>query len=280
MQSSDVVFFEWASQLLAAATHLPKTCGIVTRLHRYEMYQWIDRIDWDVVDKVIFVSEAKRKEFLNHFPDQAPKTAVIYSAVDLDKFRPQPKTFRGDIGIICHLIPRKRVYDLILTFSELAQRRNDLHLHIAGGQDPSYLDYYHALRHVVRELALQDKVTFYGHVADTRNWYHRIDLLIASGYSEGLPAAPIEAMASGCYCLAHRWYGAEELLPEENLFYTDRQLQEKVLAYCSAPEGAKRRQREEMRAIACERFDISQTRSQIRQVIEEVGASRAWNAGA
>src|SRR5687767_8222597 len=47
MRHNDVVFFEWASGLLATASHLPKSCGIVTRLHRYELYQWADKINWN-----------------------------------------------------------------------------------------------------------------------------------------------------------------------------------------------------------------------------------------
>ena len=63
LQHNDVIFFEWASRLLAEASHMPKTCGIVTRLHRYEMYQWVDKINWANVDVIILVSEAKRAEF-------------------------------------------------------------------------------------------------------------------------------------------------------------------------------------------------------------------------
>ena len=87
MQPNDVVFFEWASELLALATHLPKTCGIVTRLHRYEMYQWVDRINWDAVDKIILVSQAKVKEFSARFPQQAHKVVMVYEAVSLDRFQ-------------------------------------------------------------------------------------------------------------------------------------------------------------------------------------------------
>ena len=47
MKANDVVFFEWASELLAVATHQKKVCGIVTRLHRYEMYEWANRINWE-----------------------------------------------------------------------------------------------------------------------------------------------------------------------------------------------------------------------------------------
>ena len=57
-----MVFFEWASVLLANATHLQKQSGIVTRLHRYEMYHSVEWVNWEAVDKIILVSQAK-KEF-------------------------------------------------------------------------------------------------------------------------------------------------------------------------------------------------------------------------
>ena len=125
LAANDVVFFEWASELLALASHLPKRCPIVTRLHRYELYQWADRINWDAVDRIILVSEAKRREFVARFPQQAQKIAVIPVGVDLQKFGYCDRAFDAgagsNIGILCHLAPRKRVYELILAFSELAQ---------------------------------------------------------------------------------------------------------------------------------------------------------------
>jgi glycosyltransferase involved in cell wall biosynthesis len=271
MRFNDVVFFEWASTLLATATHLPKTCGIVTRLHRYEMYRWVDKINWSSVDKVILVSQAKQQEFIKRFPDQANKTVMLPVSVSLDKYNIQAKTFTGNIGILSHLTPRKRVYDLVLTFYECIQENPNLHLHIAGGQQIGYEDYYHALHHIVAALNLQDKVTFHGHVTNTCDWYHQIDIFVSNSYSEGLQVAPMEAMASGCYCLSHRWDGAEELLPEENLYYTDSELKQKILTYCEYPEAEKQRQRARMRAIACEKFDIRQSIADIRKVIEEVG---------
>lgn len=273
MQANDVVFFEWASALLASATYLPKTCGIVTRLHRYEMYRWVNQINWEAVDKIIVVSHAKKRELIAKFPEQATKIVVSGPSTSLERFIPQPKTFNGDIGILCHLTPRKRIYDLILTFYELIQKRSDLHLHIAGGLDPAFQDYYNALHHIVADLKLQDKVTFYGNVTDPWNWYHKIDIFISNSYSEGLQVAPMEAMASGCYCLSHRWDGAEELLPNENLFYTSNELQEKILHYCAIPETQKQEQRSRMRVIACAQFDIEQTKLQIYQAIEEIAAN-------
>jgi glycosyltransferase involved in cell wall biosynthesis len=279
MQANDVVFFEWASELLVAATHLPKVCGIVTRLHRYEMYECADRVNWEAVDRIILVSQAKKREFVTRFPEQAAKIVVSTESISLEKFVHWPKTFNGDIGTLCQLIPRKRVYDLILTFYELTQRRSDLHLHIGGALDPAYQDYYNALRHIVEELELHDRVTFYGYVADPWNWYQNIDIFVSNSYSEGLQVSPMEAMASGCYCLSHRWDGAEELVSQENLYYTSAELQERILRYCEIPESEKQEQRARMRTIACDKFDINQTIAQVLQAVEEVAASRVYGSG-
>jgi glycosyltransferase involved in cell wall biosynthesis len=272
---NDVVFFEWASELLVAASHLPKVSGIVTRLHRYEMYQWVNRINWEAVDKIILVSHAKKKEFIAKFPTQADKIVVSGPSTSLEKFTPQPKTFNGDIGILCHLTPRKRVYDLILTFYELLQQKNNLHLHVAGGMDSAFEDYYYALQSLVVDLGIQEKVTFYGNVKDTWNWYHKVDIFISNSYSEGLQVAPMEAMASGCYCLAHHWRGAEELLPPKYLYYTDTELRDKILQYCKISDTEKLEQKKCMRTLAQENFDIKQTIKQVVGAVDEVAATIA-----
>jgi glycosyltransferase involved in cell wall biosynthesis len=270
MDAHDVVFFEWASELLLAATHLKKSCPIVTRLHRYEMYKWVDPINWTAVDKIILVSEAKRREFLSRFPEQAPKIVVIREAVSLDKFRPAPKQFNGDIGILCHMTPRKRVYDLILTFAELIQNQTPLHLHIAGGEHVAHAAYYQAMQRLAQELGLQEHVTFYGNVSDPADWYHKIDIFVSNSYSEGLQVAPIEAMASGCYTLCHHWDGAEELLPKDYLFYTNDELKAKLTSYCHLSATEKGTQQTLLRNRVHTCFNIDQSKTQVRKLLESV----------
>jgi glycosyltransferase involved in cell wall biosynthesis len=273
MRANDLVFFEWASELLFTATQFQKHCRIITRLHRYEMYQWVDKIKWDAVDKIILVSQSKKREFIERFPDQEHKLVVIPVGIDVNKFQPNSKSYHGDIGILCDLTPRKRVYDLILTFYELTKVNNGLHLHIGGGPQDYYGDYYLAILDLIKNLNIKDKIILYGNVEDTKNWYHNIDIFISNSYSEGLQVAPMEAMASGCYCLSHHWTGADELLPETNLFYTDKELQEKILNYSNSSESEKQLKREYMRFLVCEKFDIEQVKIRIRSIIDEVGAN-------
>lgn len=272
LKSNQVVFFEWASHLLSIATDLPKTCGIITRLHRYEMYNWIDKVNWERVDKIILVTNAKKQRFSKILPEQESKIVVIPEAVSLSKFQSERKKYNGDIGILCHLTPRKRVYELILTFYELSKLHNDLHLHIGGGEHPRFKDYYEALYSLVEKLNLGDKVTFYGNITKPEDWYPKVDIFISNSYSEGLQVSPMEAIASGCYCLSHHWDGADELFPPEYLYFTSQELIKKILCYIDRSENGKLAQIEFLQSIVRDNFDIHKIKVKIRELIEEVGA--------
>lgn len=275
MQKHDIVFFEWASELLAIATRLPKRCQIVVRVHRYEMFQWISKINWAVVDRIIFVSQAMQKKFIDQFPNQQSKTVVIPVGIALDKFQLNHSTRESkNIGTLCHISPRKRVYELILTFYELTRQKAGLRLHIGGGMESMHADYNDALHRLVRELNLQNQVTFYDEITHAAEWYRDLDVFVSNSYSEGLQVALMEAMASGCYCVAHHWEGAEELLPDDHLVFTETDLQEKILRYLELPPAIQSQYQEQMRQIARNKIDGRLVQNQIRQAVEQVQPNR------
>ena len=273
LRNNQVVFFEWASELLVMASHLPKISGIVTRLHRYELYHWADKVNWDAVDKTILVSNAKKEEFSSRFPTQAKKIVVIPEAISLDMYPPVSRKFGGNIGILCHLSPRKRVYELILAFHEMSKVRDDIRLHIGGAGHSRFPDYAPALYNLVDRLGISDKVSFSGKVTDPLSWYANVDIFISNSYSEGLQVSPIEAIATGCYCLSHKWDGADELLPEQNLYFSDQEMAQKIFAYCDASESEKQNLLSELGKSVRDRFDVNKTKVQIREVVETVGSS-------
>lgn len=272
LRAQDVTLFEWASEALADATRCPKLCKIVTRLHRYELYQWADRIDWSKVDRIILVSQAKRREFLRRFPDQDGKVVVIPEAIPIEKFPLRRREFHGDLGTLCHLSPRKRVYELILTFSEIVGSREDLLLHIGGVGHPRFPDYEGTLRRLVEKLGLEAHVIFHGKVTAPQEWYSGIDLFVSNSYSEGLQVAPMEAIASGADCISHTWDGADELLPPEHLFTTDRELIDKVAAFCDATPEERLRRQSRLRDKVIGEFDIHLIKARIRAVVEAAAA--------
>jgi glycosyltransferase involved in cell wall biosynthesis len=272
LDAQDVTFFEWASGALAAASNLRSRCKIVTRLHRYELYEWADRIQWEAVDRVILVSRAKEREFLSRFPDQQGKTIVVPEAIPLERFPYRPRATFGTLGTLCHLAPRKRVYELILAFSEAARSNRHLMLHIGGAAHPRFPDYEPALQSLVRRLNLGERVVFHGAVTDPSAWYSEVDLFISNSYSEGLQVAPMEAIASGADCLSHAWDGADELLPQEHLFHTEAELLQKLGDYCQATQEERWRRQALLREKVVAEFDMRLIRRRVRDVVETVAA--------
>lgn len=271
-RSNQVLFFEWASESLANFSFRPKQNGIVARLHRYELYQWADKINWQNVDQLIVVSQAKKKEITNDFPQLENKVIVITEAVNLTHFKFKPQPFRKQIGTLCHLSPRKRVYELILAFEESKLYQQGFTLHIGGGKHPKFGDYYAAIHQMVNHLGLQKAVQFYEHVEDAKAWYENIDIFISNSYSEGLQVSPMEAIASGCYCLSHHWDGADELLPTENLFMTGLEMNQKIKDYAALAPDQQLQKIKELRNRVSHHFDINKISAEILSIVEVIGA--------
>lgn len=278
LRHSDLCFFEWASELLAVATHLPRNCPIITRLHAFELSAWAPRINWERVDKIILVSEAMARQFVARYPQCAHKICVVHNGVSLQRFTPAARPSGLELGMLCAVAPRKRLYEAVIMLAGLHRQCDQAaRLHIGGSWSDGWEseEYYEALRGLVRRLGLDDYVVFHGHVTDTPGWLRQIDIFISNSYREGQQVALLEAMATGCCCFSHVWDGAEEVLPPEYLYTTDAELQAKINAYVQQPEEERRTRRARMRAIAEERFDIETTKAKIRAIIDETMAHPA-----
>ena len=269
--SNDVVFFEWAAAHLVTASHLETRTPVIVRLHSWELFEFSEWIRWNAVSRVVLVSEAMRNSFLNRFPEQAAKTDVVYPGKSLSQFRLHPRTFGGRVGMVCDLTPIKRVYELILSLHELNRQGYDLTLHLAGEPPADFENqrYFASLRRAVNRLGLGDRVVFHGWVADPASWLQNIDIFISNSYWEGLQNALIEAMATGCYCLAHFWEGVEEILPQKYICVSARDLEEKIAAYCRCPDDEKWAHQIELRQIVGDRFNVAGMLTKMRKIILE-----------
>lgn len=276
MNANDVVFFEWAGHLSIIGSRLSSKSRLVVRIHSWELYEFAPHICWESVDRIILVSQAMQQKFVALFPEHAAKTRVVNYGKSLDKFEPLPHEFGGHIGMLCDIVPIKRVYDMILTLHELKKKGHLLSLHLAGeprkGADNER--YFVSMQRAVEKLGLQDQVIFYGWVDDVVSWLQKIDIFISNSYWEGQQNALLEAMAVGCYSLSHFWDGAEEILPPQYLYATEAELQQKIIEYCQLPNAEKLRHGVRLRSMIQEKFDVEQMKAQIREVIEELGESR------
>ncbi len=258
LASHDLVFFEWAGSLLVRATQLSKRCRIVTRLHSMEVASAAHRVDWSQVDAVIVASEQMKRRLLKVANAPPNSIHVISYGVDLARFQPAPRQFEYRIGMLARVVPVKRVYEAVLTVHELRQQGYPFTLRIAGVLgDELEPRYPWAVGELIERLELAEYVHMLGRISDSAAFYRDVDIFLSNSFWEGQQVALLEAMASGCYCLSHCWGGAEEVLPSEQIFVTDSDLQTKLMNFAALPDPAKSTEQALMRVVAEGQFDAS-----------------------
>ena len=87
----DLVHFDWCDDLAVAGVRILESYKsrprITIRLHAYEAHEdWIRRLNWKVVDALIFVSDHYRKIFNSQVGMDETKQHVIHHGVDLNKY--------------------------------------------------------------------------------------------------------------------------------------------------------------------------------------------------
>lgn len=271
LASHDAVFFEWAGSLLVRATHLPKRCRIVTRLHSMEVATAAHLVDWSRVDVAIVVSEQMKQRLLRVANTPPQRLEVINHGVNPEHFRFTQRPFRYRIGMVARVVPVKRVYEAVLTVYELRRCGHPFTLTVAGPLgDDLEPRYPWAIRELIERLDLTEHVSLLGPVSDPASFYQEIDIFLSNSFWEGQQNALLEAMASGCYCLSHCWGGVEEVLPPEQIYVTDSELQAKLAAYAALSEHEKTEKQMRTRQIVKDKFSETEMVARVLSSVHSV----------
>ena len=179
--------------------------------------------------------------------------------------------FSKKIAMLGHIIPVKRVYEVILMLAELRGRGFDYTLHIGGQPKKDFVNqrYYASILEAIENLGLGQCIFFDGWV-DPAKWLPKMDIFLSNSYWEGQQNALIEAMASGCYCLCHFWGGAEEILPAECLYSSETSMLEKIIQYSEMQNDEKRFWQNRMRSIAVKKFNLTDSVRKYRELIQSM----------
>ncbi len=171
--------------------------------------------------------------------------------------------------MLCDLVPIKRVYEMILSLAELHRRGFHLRLHLGGDPRPGGENerYFTSVKGAIKRLDLTDSVVFHGWVTDPVAWFRDIDIFISNSYWEGQQNALVEAMASGCHCLAHFWDGVDEILPSEYVYATESELIEKITRHVHSTDADRQAHRDRLREIVEEKFELEEMRRRILEIL-------------
>ena len=182
-------------------------------------------------DRVIAVSHAVKHHFIGcGIPSS--KIDVIHNGVDLERFRPRPKTgaLHRELGIspktkivlsIGQLGMRKGVDDSIEAFSQVAAELPDLHMLIIGerhSEKAEAIEYEAKLHDMADRDGVAGRVHFLGRRSDVPAIMNEADVLLHLAHQEPLGRVLIEAAASSCCVLTTAVGGSCEIFPPGRLF--------------------------------------------------------------
>jgi len=238
MRWSDISWFEWCTNLAAAASNMPKTCKNIVRLHRYEAYQdWPEQVNWDNIDILITVGNNVTKDTLiSKVPNLESRTSLITipNAVNLDKFEFTSRSRGKNIAFLANLRMVKNPVFVLQCMQKLHYIDPEYRLFFGGSFQDMVLEQY--LRHMVGALDLADVVFFDGWQRDVNSWLRDKHYIVSTSICEGHPVGILEGMACGLKPIIHNFIGAEQIFPSEFLFNISEEFCERIFSDVYEPQ--------------------------------------------
>lgn len=222
MQWADICWFEWCDELIiyGSKLKLAEEKKIICRLHRYEAFtNYIKEVNWNNVDKVVFVSEHIRDVVIGKINLLKNKSNVIYNGINLNKFIYHERKKGFNLAWIGYLNLRKNPMLVIQYFNELVKINNKYKLFIAGSFQDEALYYY--LREIINRLKLNGNIQFDGFISNDKmsDWLNDKNYIVTGSIAEGHPVGIMEAMASGLKPVIHYFPGADKFYKDSYIYY-------------------------------------------------------------
>jgi glycosyltransferase involved in cell wall biosynthesis len=228
---ADICWFEWCTNLAAAASNMQKVCKNIVRLHRYEAYeQWPQQVNWPNIDILITVgNKIVKNTIIERVPGIESQTSLvdIPNGVNLDKFEFTNRQRGKNIAFLANLRMVKNPAFVLQCMQKLHYIDPEYRLFFGGTFQDMVLEQY--LRHMVKALDLTDVVFFDGWQEDTNAWLADKHYIVSTSIIESQGMGLLEAMACGLKPVIHNFPGAEDIYPSEFLFNISEEFCRQIL---------------------------------------------------
>ena len=251
------------------------------------LYYTYDRAQNRKADLTLFLSNWAESEFRAIYPGQ---TRVVRSGADPSRFAPggdrlkirQRFGYGPDDFVLLWLgilMPHRRLQDAIEAVSLLASNGASVKLLLAGSER-SFPEYCDSLKILVRELGVQEQVTFAGKVADEeiRDFYCACDAFLFPNENQTWGLAVLEAMACGCPVLVSNSAAVHEVLTDNENAILFPARNPKVLAekidQLATQAGLRQRIAQAGMELARTTYNWERFAAQVAQVCREIAGQR------
>jgi glycosyltransferase involved in cell wall biosynthesis len=175
---------------------------------------FLERIIFNYVDQLIFISKAVKNFFLHSININRQKYSTIYYGVNFDKFR---KYNRKEsiylkkklninnktiiVGCVARHVEQKSLDIILKSFSLFVKRNHKIKIKLImigkGHLEKN-------LKQLAKNLSISNKIIWISNTNDIHLYYNIFDILCLSSKYEGLGLVLLEALASGVPVLATR----------------------------------------------------------------------------
>lgn len=223
---ADICWFEWCDQVLEYATKLNVASErkIICRLHRYEAFtMYPTMINWEVVDKLFFVSNHIKNHVIQKINLPKNKIHVIPNGINNNNFNFKKRHKGYNLAVLGHINMRKNPMLILQNFNELVKLDRNYKLYFAGDFSGDFengtLESY--LNNIIKKLNLEKNVFFDGFINNNElpKWLDDKNFIITGSISEGHPVGIMEAMSCGLKPVIHAYPGIEDHYPRNYYYY-------------------------------------------------------------
>jgi glycosyltransferase involved in cell wall biosynthesis len=207
-----------------ARKRAPRAKLVLTRHHYLPMkknplYRWL----LQDVSAFIAVSDSVRVTMIERLSLPPDRVHTIPNWIDPSRFHPVERDaargmfrLRGNIIVACigEITPAKGQEEFIRAAGRVAQMRSDVEFVIVGQENDPEEPFTHHLERLVRNLGLEDKVTFLGYVRHIPELLSAVDVVVVPSWNEGFSLVTIEAMAARRAVLASKAGGITDIIKD------------------------------------------------------------------
>jgi glycosyltransferase involved in cell wall biosynthesis len=239
---ADLIICEWCTHNAIWYSQRKRPGQVlIVRLHRFELYgQYVKKLKFDAVDRMVFVGDFYRDEAMDRLGWPKDRLTVIPNWVDTRQLdRPKTPEAMFNLGMI-GVVPKRKRLDRGFSILEKLRAVDDrFQLHIKSKMTWEYPwiwareDEQEHCREVCSRMngspLLRGAVQLDGFGGDVAAWLRKIGFVLSTSDDESFHLAPAEGMASRALPMLVPWKGADAIYPGEWIHADEDQMAAAIL---------------------------------------------------